>query len=645
MNMATALKTSDTSAKIDSFHSWKQSLLEQIRAYCSWLNETAMASEDMLNRLARSSKALQDDELTVAFVGEFSRGKTELINALLFSDYNQRILPSKAGRTTMCPTELFYDRKSGLSYARLLPIESRRLNLTISEMKEKPDLWEKLPLELNSPEQMAAALQRVAEVVAVSESEAKALGFDQAMQEREPNHAEKVLIPRWRHAELSLKHPLLEQGLRILDTPGLNALGSEPELTVSMIPNAQAIVFMLSADAGVTASDMEVWKEFIAPDAESKPKNCYALLNKIDVLWDDLQGDTHTAASIERVRQDTARRLDIDVDFVLPLSAKQALNAKVNDDTALIKKSGLPKFEQLLVDQLVDAREQLLYESAIADISSLVESSDKVIAHRIRRAESDLENHQGTIESSGSLEELAERTQDDHAVFYKKLVALRSSRRLMMSQKDILCELVSLNTFDTLSDEVRNSMQDAWSTKGLIQSMQRFFDEIDRVLDGLMVEIRVAEKMVDTMYARFKTDHEAGHLHPGGFSIKKHRTKLADIRKSFNSYRRNPKLLMTEQTLVIRHFRNAFVRDVRSVYQTLGDQAACWADDALLPLMQYTVEQKQGLQDQLNSLRSLAAEQKSQREECESMRKTVEHLKRQQEFTRKIMRQLHAHPN
>ena len=215
----------------------------------------------------------------------------------------------------------------------------------------------------------------------------------------------------------------------------------------------------------------------------------------------------------------------------------------------------------------------------------------------------------------------------------------------MMSQKDILCELVSLQTFDALSNEVRNSMQDAWSTKGLIQSMQRFFDEIDRVLDGLMVEIRVAEKMVDTMYARFKTDYEAGHLHPGGFSIKKHRTKLTDIRKSFNSYRRNPKLLMTEQTLVIRHFRNAFVRDVRSVYQALGEQAACWADDALLPLMQYTVEQKQGLQEQLHSLRSLAAEQKSQREECESMRQTVEHLKRQQEFTSKIMRQLHAHPN
>ena len=38
----------------------------------------------------------------------------------------------------------------------------------------------------------------------------------------------------------------LRQGLRILDTPGLNALGSEPELTLSMLPSAQAIIFLLA---------------------------------------------------------------------------------------------------------------------------------------------------------------------------------------------------------------------------------------------------------------------------------------------------------------------------------------------------------------------------------------------------------------
>ena len=631
--------------KIDSFHNWKHGLLEQIEAYRHWLSETQMASEDMLNRLVRASSALQKDELTIAFVGEFSRGKTELINALLLSDFQQRILPSKAGRTTMCPTELFYDRARKTSYLRLLPIESRRLNLTISEMKEKVDLWNEFSIENDHPETMAAVLQKVAEVVSVAESEAKALGFSGSALERDPGSPEKVLIPRWRHAELSYKHPLLEQGLRILDTPGLNALGSEPELTVSMIPNAQAVVFMLSADAGVTASDMQMWTDHIAKTDEEQSKSCYALLNKIDVLWDDLQGETHTAASIERVRQDTAQRLGIAPEFVLPVSAKQALLAKVNEDQGLLQKSGLAKFEKLLMNQLVDSREKLLYDSAIADISSLVESSEKVITHRIQRASDDLDQYRDSLEDIDALNQLADKTQLAHNDFYKKLVALRSSRRLMMSQKEILGDLIGMHRFDALAEDVRSAMQDSWSTKGLISAMTSFFAELDRILDDLMVEVRVAEKMVQTMYDRFKNDHNADHLHPIGFSIKKYRAKLAEIKQGFNKYRRNPKLIVTEQSLVIRHFKNAFVHDVRNVYEALSYDALCWADDALLPLLQYTVEQKQGLQEQLENLRELAKEQKSKREASETMQQAIEQLHQQKAFTHQIAEQLHAHPN
>jgi hypothetical protein len=60
-----------------------------------------------------------------------------------------------------------------------------------------------------------------------------------------------------------LPHPLLAQGLVILDTPGLNAIGTEPELTLSLLPNAHAVLFILAADTGVTQSDLTVWREHI----------------------------------------------------------------------------------------------------------------------------------------------------------------------------------------------------------------------------------------------------------------------------------------------------------------------------------------------------------------------------------------------
>ena len=52
---------------------------------------------------------LATDRLCVAFVAEFSRGKSELINAIFFADTGRRVLPATPGRTTMCPVELGYE--------------------------------------------------------------------------------------------------------------------------------------------------------------------------------------------------------------------------------------------------------------------------------------------------------------------------------------------------------------------------------------------------------------------------------------------------------------------------------------------------------------------------------------------------------
>ena len=71
-----------------------------------------------------------------------------------------------------------------------------------------------------------------------------------------------VEIPRWRHAIINFPHPLLEQGLVILDTPGLNAIGTEPELTLNLLPNAHAVLFVLAVDTGVSKTDAEVWREY-----------------------------------------------------------------------------------------------------------------------------------------------------------------------------------------------------------------------------------------------------------------------------------------------------------------------------------------------------------------------------------------------
>ena len=161
-------------------------------------------------------------------MAEFSRGKSELINAVFFAGYGQRLLPSSAGRTTMCPTELLYDPAKPTSL-QLLPIETRTSDATTTEYKRYPDEWQTFEFSIDSNDSMVNAFKEVSKTKRVTVEEAERYGL------YDPNSADDAMtvnsdgsidIPCWRYAIINFPHPLLEQGLVILDTPGLNAEGN-----------------------------------------------------------------------------------------------------------------------------------------------------------------------------------------------------------------------------------------------------------------------------------------------------------------------------------------------------------------------------------------------------------------------------------
>ena len=108
-----------------AFERWKSGLAEVVKNYHHWLEINDKSSSEIDLRLFDVIEALKSDTISIAFVAEFSRGKTELINAIFFADYKRRLLPSEVGRTTMCPTELLYDHETDMAYIKLLPIETR----------------------------------------------------------------------------------------------------------------------------------------------------------------------------------------------------------------------------------------------------------------------------------------------------------------------------------------------------------------------------------------------------------------------------------------------------------------------------------------------------------------------------------------
>ncbi|ARU55035.1 putative GTPase (dynamin-related) protein [Oleiphilus messinensis] len=632
------MSKSSLTTHVEAYQKWKNLLITEIARYQNWLQANGLFSDDISTRLKRGFQLLREDELTIAFVGEYSRGKTELINALFFSGFGQRMLPSQAGRTTMCPTELFYDRKQNRNYIQLLPIETRASEATLANLKKQPERWHTIDLSLDSPQSMRAALDQVAHTKTVTVAEARALGFHDSMLDHDHKQPGRVIIPAWRHALISLKDPLLEQGLRILDTPGLNALGSEPELTVSMLPSAHAILFLLSADTGVTASDMTIWKEFIDTENADHRAGRFAVLNKIDVLWDDLQGDEYTAKSIKNVRTYTAEHLGMIADDVIPVSAKQGLIAKVKSDNALLARSALPELEHLISQKILEQKERLITQTLVNDLLGMLQNSEAILNSRL---EFMAEQHQSSLEKGVSKEiitSLTEKTQTDYDFYYKKLITLRSSRRLMKSQGDILSELVCAERFESHLEKTKEMLQSSWTTIGMNRAMTGLFDLIEHDFANLMSEVSLADKMVSSIYKRYTEDTRAKHLHPVPFNIRRAMRDFRQLKNKAEQFRRNPKTIMTEQTLVIKRFFNTLVSELRNIYDRVNKEAVRWPEEALLPIMQYSLEQKQLLEHQIRRLKGLTENNRNMAAERERLRLLIQETREQLQTVESIHR-------
>ena len=84
-----------------AYSEWRAQLSGRLEAFRKWLSDNELSDAQTDLRLRLVLEKLREDRLQVAFVAEFSRGKSELINAIFFADYGDRMLPSTAGRTTM----------------------------------------------------------------------------------------------------------------------------------------------------------------------------------------------------------------------------------------------------------------------------------------------------------------------------------------------------------------------------------------------------------------------------------------------------------------------------------------------------------------------------------------------------------------
>ncbi len=448
--------SSPIAQRLDALAQWRQQLEGGVAALAAALQQHELLAAGDGPLLVSLRGRLASDKLVLAFVAEFSRGKSELINAIFFADTGRRVLPASPGRTTMCPVELRHDAGQP-PQLRLLPIETRQRGLSLAELRARPEHWHAVPLDPSDPQSLAEALSAVTRTQRVSVEQAIALGLysEDQPEDNPPRHEDgRVDVPAWRHALISYPHPLLQRGLVVIDTPGLNALGAEPELTLGLLPTAHAIVFVLGADTGVTRSDMAIWRDHLGHASLER----FVVLNKIDTLADPLASVQQVQAQIEQQRQDTARSLGMPAARVFALSAREALAARVNAGlgqvdalngqglpvlpvkehglnglnglSGMSSDHGLPALEAALATELLPRQHQLLGQSAAKVVQQLRDGATRRLHDRRRQQAEQMLELRGLRGKSGAkLRLLLERVDAEVADFERcaaRLAALRA---------------------------------------------------------------------------------------------------------------------------------------------------------------------------------------------------------------------------
>ncbi|MCI5752781.1 MAG: dynamin family protein [Oscillospiraceae bacterium] len=285
--------------------------LNQLKIYCGdlGLDNTAKSISDTVEKNAK-------ERFEVAIVGEFKRGKSTLINALL----GQEVLP-----------------------ADVLPATATLNRVTYSS---EPYVM----VEFKNGESERVDIEHLADYVTKLSYESEKM-------------AETV-----KEATVYYDTDFCKNHVDIIDTPGLNDDEQMTNVTLSILPEIDAAVFVISANSPFSQFEKEfLEKKMLTSDLGRIifAVNCFGTFSKED---EDRIVDTiekricsYVMEKAKKVMGENSKEFDvykrkIGKPKVIGVYAKKALMAKENNDAAMLEESNFPKFESVLETMLTQER-------------------------------------------------------------------------------------------------------------------------------------------------------------------------------------------------------------------------------------------------------------------------------------------------
>lgn len=579
---------------LDTLTEWRRTIDRRIEQFGLLLADHDVQDADGTALVHTLRQRLASDRLVLAFVAEFSRGKSELINALFFADSGRRILPATPGRTTMCPVELAWDAGEAASLS-LLPIGTRRDGQTVASLRMRSDLWQRVPLPIGDPNQLAQALQEVTRVQRVPLDEARSLGFwdDEHSEDNPPrDDQDRVEVPVWRHALINYPHPLLKRGLVVIDTPGLNAIGAEPELTLGLLPSAHATVFVLSADSGVTRSDLSIWRDHLGDRALER----FVVLNKVDTLNDPLLSAEQIARQVLRQCQQVASTLAVPEQRIFPLSARQGLAARMAGDAAGVHASGLEALEQALSQQLLPERGAVIGRLIEDGVLLLQQRAVRRLNDRRRQLAEQLADLSSLQGKSGAKRQLMNDRFESEARTFEhclpRLTALRSVHNRLIT------EVMHQMSSDRVRQEVARMQSDSENSLfrlGAGKAFAQLGQRLHALFDAAEAGVAEIDQMLAASHRQINAEFGFALAAGPRPDLAAYRRELQRVETNYGQYFGLTKLWRLSEPGFLAQFQQVLLSRLRVVFENAAVEIELWGKTSSTQMETQLRERRRGL--------------------------------------------------
>jgi GTP-binding protein EngB required for normal cell division len=392
----------------------------------------------------------ENNVFNLVVLGQFKRGKTSLINALLAAE----LLPTAVVPLTSIATILLYGETFNINVCfndgRVTEIGPATLNQYVTE-KGNP-------------------------------------GNEKDVQE--------VII--------TYPSSYLKDGVRLIDTPGVGSVYEHnTDVAYQYLPKSDAALFLLSVDQPVSKAELDFLK-----DVKEYSHRIFFLQNKADyVSSEDLKESI--AFSKKIIEECMGSEVKI-----FPVSAKLALQGKMSGTSDLLVKSFLPEFEHILNTFLMEEKGKVLLLSVTNNllrllsqarlglelemkslVTPLEELKEKIKIFENKKKEVMVEKDDFSLLLDGEIKKIINNVLEEDSTTFRKELFLKVSEGFERNYRE--CSDMSMKELrDHLEEQVITGVRQAFTTWRSIEdeklsktfeaACKRFIIRIDDTVDSLL---------------------------------------------------------------------------------------------------------------------------------------------------------------